>query len=146
MRPLTTPLVLLLGLGLLLTACAGSAAIPEDPAPSDPAEVKVTLSDFKIEMSQTEFQTGVPYEFVVTNNGAVAHELMLMAPVEDGTMDMEEMDEMAVAMFEDEELTPGVTVTQTITFPAPGDSSLEAACHLPGHYEAGMRLPLTITS
>lgn len=148
----STPiLMLLMLLGLVLAACGASSdpaatSEPGDQAQADdPVEVEVTLDEFKIEMSKTRFQAGVPYRFVVTNNGEMAHELMLLPPVEPGAMDMEEMDGMAVAMLEDEELTSGATVEKTVTFPDPGEGSLEAACHLPGHYEAGMKLPIEVT-
>lgn len=58
---------------LLLTACGGQSA-------SDSGEVKITLTDFGIESSVTEFKAGVPYRFVVTNEGLVEHEFMLMPP------------------------------------------------------------------
>lgn len=145
MRTPTPITILLMVLGFVLAACAGSGTKSDQAQAGDSAEVQITLTEFEIEMSQTRFETGVPYRFVVTNSGAVAHELMFMPPVQPGAMDMEEMDEMAVAMFEDEELPPGSTVERTITFPNPGQGSLEAACHLPGHYEAGMKTPIEVT-
>jgi len=140
-----TLVAMLMAFGLALTACGSSGAPSDQAATGEPEEVEVTLDEFKIEMAQTRFEAGTPYRFVVTNNGEVAHEFMLMPPVEPGATDMEEMDEMAVAMVENEELTPGATVEKTVTFPDPGEGSLEAACHLPGHYEEGMKLPIEVT-
>lgn len=55
----------------------------------------VTLTDFKIEASQTEFVTGARYRFVVTNRGGVNHEFMITPPMMGG-MSMEKMHEMAL--------------------------------------------------
>jgi len=124
---------------LLLTACGGGNS----------NEVKVTLTDFGIESSRTSFEVGVPYHFVVTNNGAVNHEIMIMAPLSEEQMmmdmDMEAMDEMALAMIEEDELTPGTTKTLDYTFTEPAATGdLEFVCHVEGHYEAGMKLPITV--
>ena len=131
--------IVLIVTGFLLTACGGSKA----------NEVKITLKEFTIESSMTDFQTGVPYHFVVTNEGAVEHEMMIMPPVMSDSMgmamDMEEMDKMALVMIEASDLPAGATASFDYTFTesAP-DGSLEFACHTPGHYEAGMKLPITI--
>jgi uncharacterized cupredoxin-like copper-binding protein len=118
-----------------------------DAATSSGAEVvDVTLSEFAIELSQTEFEAGVEYVFRVTNSGVVAHELMLIPPVEDASsMDMEALDEMAVAVFTADDLTPGASIEQTVIFSEPGAGGLEAACYVPGHYEAGMVQEITVT-
>jgi uncharacterized cupredoxin-like copper-binding protein len=125
--------------GLLLTACGGS----------NPSEVKITLNEFGIESSTTDFQKGVPYRFVVTNEGTVEHEMMIMPPVMPDSMgmamDMGEMDKMALVMIEASDLPAGATASFDYTFTesAP-DGSLELACHTPGHYEAGMKLRITV--
>lgn len=132
-------LVALIAAGLLLTACGGQKA----------TEVKITLKEFGIESSMTEFQTGVPYHFVVTNAGAVEHELMLMPPLMEDqmgmAMDMEEWDRTALAMIEANELPAGATASFDYTFTEAGPAgTLEFACHIPGHYEAGSKLPITV--
>jgi uncharacterized cupredoxin-like copper-binding protein len=132
-------LVVLALSGLLLTACGGSKT----------SEVKITLSEFGIESSTTDFQKGVPYHFVVTNEGTVEHEMMVMPPVMSDSMgmamDMGEMDKMALVMIEASDLPAGATASFDYTFRelAP-DGSLEFACHTPGHYEAGMKLPISV--
>ncbi|HSM72166.1 MAG TPA: hypothetical protein VK851_11540 [Anaerolineales bacterium] len=91
---------------LFLTACG---------AQNDSNEVTITLTDFGVGSSRDSFEVGVPYHFVVTNNGAINHELMIMAPLTEDQMmmdmDMEAMDEIALAMIEEDELTPGATKT-----------------------------------
>jgi uncharacterized cupredoxin-like copper-binding protein len=125
---------------ILLAACSTAQADPNKPV-----EVKITATDFGFAASQTTFKVGVPYHFVVTNQGKVAHEFMLVKPIEAGMMDMEAMDAMALAHIEEDDLQPGTTqsVDYTFTEAAP-TGQLEFSCHLAGHYEAGMKLPITV--
>ena len=134
-------IVLLLAPTLVLVACGGTASTGNKPV-----EVKVTLSEFAIQSSITDFQVGVPYHFVVTNAGEEPHEIMLMEPMENSTgMSMEEMDSMALAHVEEDDLPAGGTATFDYTFTQPTASGeLEFACHIQGHYESGMKLPITV--
>lgn len=126
--------VLLLG----LAACSGGQS-------KGPVEVQVTATDFAFQSSLTTFEVGVPYHFVVTNNGQTEHEFMIVKPIPAGSMDMEEMDQMAIGHIEEDDLQPGGTASVDVTFtePAP-EGTLEMSCHLPGHYENGMLLPITV--
>ena len=133
-------------IGVLVVAVLFLAACG---AQSNSNDVTVTLTDFGIESSRTSFEVGVPYHFTVTNNGAVNHEIMIMAPLTEDqmsmNMSMDQMDEMALAMIEEDELTPGATKTLDYTFTEPAPAgTLEFACHVEGHYVAGMKLPITV--
>jgi uncharacterized cupredoxin-like copper-binding protein len=125
----------------LLAACGGGSS-----GSKEPVEVQMTLTEFNIESSLTTFKVGVPYHFVVTNAGSVEHEIMIMEPMETSEdMDMEEMDEMALAHIEEDDLPAGGTSTLDYTFTEPAPAgTLEFACHLPGHYEGGMKLPIVV--
>lgn len=110
---------------------------------------RFSLTDYAIESSQTSFEVGVPYHFVVTNKGATNHEIMIMPPFTEEQMSMnmymEEMDKMALVMIEEDELEPGKTMTLDYTFTEPAPAgTLEFACHSTGHYEQGMMLPITV--
>jgi len=125
---------------------AGEVSFHNGETASSDGVINVELSEFAVELSQTEFEAGVEYVFRVTNAGVVAHEMMLIAPHENSTtMEMELHDEMAVAVFEVDDLQPGATVEQTVVFPTSGDAELEAACFVAGHYEAGMKTNITVT-
>ena len=131
----------LIASSLLLSACGPSTN------PDGSVDVKVTLTDFKIESSLDSFQVGVLYHFIITNEGNVPHELMIMEPMMAGMegMTMEEMDAMALAHVEEDDLSPGATQTLDYTFTEPAPAgSLEFSCHIAGHYEAGMVLPITV--
>jgi uncharacterized cupredoxin-like copper-binding protein len=97
-----------------------------------------------VDADLTTFEVGVPYRFIVENTGTRTHELMIIEPIEPGTMDMEEMDEMALAVVEADDLGPGSTYEFDYTFSADSAGQpLEFACYLEGHYEAGMHQTIT---
>ena len=134
-------------------ACGGDDATTAEPTMAadeaahtpDAVTVNVTVTEFAIESSLTTFEAGTPYHFVLTNSGALPHELMLMQPMAAGMMTMEEMDELAIAVVEEDDLPGGGTAEFDVTFEqAFGEGELEFSCHLPGHYEGGMTLPVIV--
>jgi len=133
-------------LGLLVLAVAGCGAKAAGSSNSSkangPTTVKITLTEFKITSSVTSFTVGTPYHFVVTNAGQVQHELMVM-PVAMGTASENQRD--ASKLLEVSELDPGQSGTADFTFTTPAPAgTLEMACHVPGHYESNMRLPIVV--
>ena len=125
---------------LALAGCGGGAN-----------EVHVNTSETStgqtITSDVTTFTAGESYHFVVKNDGSLAHELMIVQPIEAGAMDMEAMDEMALYVVEEDDLEAGDTVEFDYTFPSDAvGTDLEFACHIAGHYEAGMHLPITVES
>lgn len=128
-----------LSLLLILAACGTTSTT--DTANS----VQVTETEYSITSSQTSFSPGKTYHFVVTNNGMTAHEFMIM-PKSEGSMSgmsMSHMDSLALAAIDN--INPGETKTLDYTFPSSAaNSSPEFACYLPGHYEAGMKLGVTV--
>jgi uncharacterized cupredoxin-like copper-binding protein len=119
------------------TACSGAAS-----ATGKPVDVQVTLTDFKIDSSLTTFSTGVPYHFVVTNKGAVNHQFLIMPPIASPTT--EQINQMMLAGIAGQGLAPGATQTVDYTFKSAPAGTLEFACHLPGHYDAGMHTPIVV--
>jgi uncharacterized cupredoxin-like copper-binding protein len=58
---------------------------------------------------------------------------------------MDEMHKMALAMIDS--VAPGEKKTLDYTFASPASGqNFEFACHLPGHCEAGMKLPITVST
>ena len=111
-------------------------------------EVRFVLDEFSIDAEQTAFRTGVPYRFVIENTSVLAHDFRITELGE-----AEAMAGMHVAgevhehgtelmMVHETDLPPGGTYTQEITFLRPGD--FEIACHVAGHLQAGMHIPITI--
>lgn len=138
-------------LGALLAACGpgASSSAPTQPAAQKPTDVQITMTEFKIEPSMTSFKVGVPYRFVVTNKGTINHDFSISPPaMQHGgmTMSSEEMHKDALAVIEAKDMPPGATKTVEVTFSKPMSSTeIEFACHTPGHYEAGMQAPITVT-
>lgn len=136
---------MLIALSLSLAACGASAPSTN---PDGSTNVEVTLTDFGIESSLTTFEAGKTYRFTITNNGAIAHEFVIAEPLAEGTghnTDMESMHGGLILAVEESDLPPGTTVTVDATFPDHmPDEGLEFACHTEGHYEAGMKFPITV--
>jgi uncharacterized cupredoxin-like copper-binding protein len=122
-----------------LAACSTTSG-----SSTKPIEVKVTAGDYYFNSSMTSFKQGVTYHFVVANVGMVEHEFMIVKPMPT-SQNMEEMDEQALAHIEEDDLQPGQTASIDYTFTqAYPAGTLEFACHLPGHYEQGMVLPIEV--
>lgn len=156
MRSIFLSGILLVG-SLVLAACGGgappaptlpAASAPAQAAAQEPIEVQVTLTEFKIESALTNFQANTPYRFVVKNAGTVNHDFAIAPPMmHHGGMSMSSDDahKDALLVIEANELPPGATKTAEVTFAKPtAQAPLEFACHTPGHYEAGMLLPITV--
>ncbi len=124
---------------LILAACGGSTTS------SGAQEVQVSLSEYKVASSVTTFTPGTTYHFVVTNNGKTAHEFMLMPEgMNMGNMPMSDLHKQAFMMIDT--VAPGETKNIDYTFTSSlAGQNLEFACHFAGHYEAGMKLPVTIS-
>ncbi len=110
----------------------------------DGTQVDVTLVDNTIEASLTTFQTGVPYTFVIANNGRHAHNFNISQPVSvAGSLDAALKG--ALLVVPQKELGPGATATVQFTFP---DSAvglkLEFSCLIRKHYDDGMMLAITV--
>ena len=133
-------IVVMLMTMLGLSSCSSGAS-----ASDKPVNVMVNLTEFKIESSITSFKVGVPYHFVVTNNGTVPHEFNIMPP-QTGQLTTEQVGQMALARIDQSNLGAGASATLDYTFTQEyAQGALELTCHLPGHYEAGMHVPIEVT-
>jgi len=142
---------------ILATACGGSAPAATQPPPAQPAVteapissgsgtvVTITLADNTIESSLTEFKTGVPYTFVITNTGRRAHNFNISTPISIvGSLD--EALSTALLAVTKNQLPAGANVTVDYTFPdSAADAQLEFSCLIQMHYQDGMKLPITVT-
>lgn len=116
-----------------VTACGGQA----DAEPGAAQEVTVRMSEMRFQTTDSVFVAGVPYRFVLRNDGQMAHE---WAVVPRGDADESRM----LFEVEEEELPPGATVVREFTFPEAGE--YDFACFMPGHYEGGMVLPVRVVA
>lgn len=106
---------------------------PHAPTPADDAQsgeyapgdtVTISMTEFAYRPDQLELPAG-GYTFAITNDGAVPHEWMLNAF---GSHDRH--------LATTRQLASGETQEVEVTL-EPG--TYEYACHIPGHYEAGMK-------
>ena len=147
----------LLPIIILLSAC-GSPATAATQAPveatqpvaesggnGNSTQVDITLADNTIEASQSTFQVGVPYTFVVTNTGRHAHNFNINAPVSvAGSLDAALSG--ALLAVNQNQLSPGASVRVEFTFPeSAAGQLLEFSCLIRKHYEDGMLLAITVT-
>src|SRR5688572_18950690 len=108
----------------VLTGCSTANAPGAAETQQPPERVEVTLTEFAIEATETNFEAGKTYEFVITNEGAIAHEFRIIPPVgqeedDDGHGDAhgDDTHDTALLVVEEEELAPGASVTVEYTFP-----------------------------
>jgi len=134
-------------MGAFVLAACGAAQKEGKPNADGSIDVDVTLTEFGIESSLTEFTPGVLYHFNVTNEGMIAHEFMIL-PVSEhmgmAGMTMEEYDEMALMMIPDEQSPAGALASADYTFATLPEGDLELVCMTAGHFEAGMRIPILV--
>lgn len=102
------------------------------------------LDSMRYDKGEIHVKVGETVRFVLSNRGKIPHEFVL------GTM--EEQKEHAVMMAD----MPGMKHEDENSVPlAPGESkewvwqfgkagNIEIACHLPGHYQAGMKSAVTV--
>ena len=159
MRRITT--FALLPIIILLSACGGPApAATQAPATQAPTaqpsteasatsgnstQVDITLADNTIKASQTTFQVGVSYTFIITNTGRHAHNFVINTPVSvAGSLDAALAG--ALLAVDQTQLSPGASVTVEFTFPeSAAGQLLEFSCLIKRHYEDGMSLAITVT-
>lgn len=157
-RTTTSLLAALLVAALALTGCGGTddaghgghdeaAGVGATADPADAARtIEVTTLDAMLFDPPTiEVAAGETVTFVVTNTGEAVHEFVLgdAATQEEHAEEMEGSDH-GVAHDDPNGITvpPGETAELTWRFGEAG--TVEYACHLPGHYEAGMRGSVTV--
>lgn len=156
---------LLLALALLAAACTGASPaasstpsvtptfagdtiqfsnIQQTPAAGS-VRVDVSLVEFSISSSITVFHAGVHYYFVIANKGHVVHEFTILPDKPDGTPLPTAM-QYENKIIEIEQIAPGTTMRVNLTFSPSQAGRYEIACMMRGHYQAGMRLPVQVTS
>jgi uncharacterized cupredoxin-like copper-binding protein len=138
-------LVILMSIAALILAACGAQAAPGtsggassvNPSGAQPVTVTVTVTEFKFETSMTTFKVGVPYHFVLTNTGKYPHEF----DISNAGASLTNL----LAKVSKDSLGPGATATLDYTFTQPAPAgTLAFTCHLPGHYEQGMNVPIVV--
>lgn len=159
---------LVLGLALLLVACAGVSAVSSrtggapsgtTPFPSSSGDqlvtvveqspvpgaviVHVTEVEFAIRSSLITFHPGVHYYFIVSNKGTQTHAFTFVPTYPDGTPrdGYYQYSHMLIGL---DTIPPGTTQTLNYTFTPTEVGHYELACRMRNHYMAGMHLPVVV--
>lgn len=120
---------------LFVGACGADSSSGEAPSEKAVRDVVVTMDEYSFVSTDTVFTAGVPYRIEFRNVGQEAHE---WAVVPRGATDEENL----LFEVEEEDLPAGAVIVEEFVFPEPGE--YDFACFLPGHYEAGMFLPIRV--
>jgi len=107
--------------------------------------IAATEKDFSIGLDSTEVAAG-EVTFTINNEGPSAHEFVVIAtdtapgdlPVKDGLVE----EDSITVVDEAEDIAPSTTASLPIDLEA---GSYVIICNLPGHYEQGMNVGLTVT-
>lgn len=115
--------------------------------------IEITAAEFAFSPDAVTVDPGETVEFVIGNDGSLAHEFVVSSQaeidehIEGGHAEHSEDDEMGD--MEDAadkiEVEPGGTGTLVYTFPSDTDKT-HFVCLIPGHYEAGMVGELVLSS
>lgn len=106
--------------------------------------IKITAMDIKYDKPEIKVKAGETVKFVVTNAGKLRHEFII-GDLAEQHQHAEMMKQMPGMVHEDANtltLEPGETKSLIWQFTKAG--VLEVACHVPGHYEAGMKSKVTV--
>ena len=148
---------------LVLTGCGGSRGEVRDLTGSKATDegaaaptvltggtVDVAMNEFSFEPSTFTVKKETTVRFHFVNDGKVEHE----AVIGDMNVQMEHAAEMSKGGQHQEamgkeatpeiELGPNKTGTLEYTFNEPGQ--LLVGCHIPGHWDAGMKATITVTA
>jgi uncharacterized cupredoxin-like copper-binding protein len=140
---------------VIATACGGSsmnhtgssmdhAGGTSSPTAGKPVEV--VMKDNSFSPDHLGVKKGETVTFRFTNSGSQLHEAVI------GNQDAQAQEEMAMqhsghsgmGITNTVEVKPGATGELTMTFDKAGEVLI--GCHQPGHYAAGMRATVTVSS
>ena len=128
---------------------AESFSVGEPGKGTPDRQIKVSMLDtmrFVFEPELKSLKHGETIEFVVTNNGAIQHEFSIGNAV-DQVKHAEMMRKMPNMKHEDPNtVSLAAGESARLKWKFMGDDTVVFACNIPGHFEAGMKQVLPITS
>lgn len=132
-----------MGTGLRLAASGAALVLLTSCAPASGAErtVTITLEHSRFDPARLRFTAGDTVRFIVRNSDPIDHELIIggeavQALHERGTERQHGAEPGEVSV------PAGESAETTYTFEEPG--TLIFGCHLPGHYDFGMRGTISV--
>jgi uncharacterized cupredoxin-like copper-binding protein len=125
--------VVMLGLACL-PACGSSSAAPEGTGEE---RVRVGIEHSAFSLERSTFGSGEEVTFVIRNNDPIAHEFII------GDAEVHERHEEGSQRHHHGRIPGEISVpagtTRTTTFRFDAEGDVLYACHLPGHFDYGMR-------
>lgn len=120
-----------------------SASCGSDEASTD---LEVTTTDFQFAPTSWTVPAGEEISIVITNDGSVLHEWVLMQPgvTIESEADLPETEEELLADFVYVEDEVDAGATKTLTFTAPAAGTYQVICAIETHFDAGMEGTLTV--
>lgn len=158
------PGLAIMTVALLIAACGGDTAAPEEQetsfafgevaaASSADDTIQVEATDpFVFTPDNVDVEVGETVTFEVTNTDAIDHDFVIgdeeaQDEHEEEMREMDDMEGMEGEMEHDDPnaitISAGETASITWTFTEPGEVLF--GCHEPGHYDAGMYGTVTVT-
>jgi uncharacterized cupredoxin-like copper-binding protein len=127
-------------LALPLVACGGGSS----PSVKADRTIEMTTRDNKFEPDVASVRRGEKIAFRFRNQGKVNHEAFVgtEAAQQEHESKMKDMGGMDMHDEGTISVKPGETKTLVHTFPDPG--TLLIGCHEPGHWQAGMKVVVTV--
>jgi len=117
-----------------LTACGASSAAPSNDGD---AKVEVAIAHSTFDLDRTSFEEGETVTFVIRNDDPIDHEFIIGDAQVHARHEEGKQRHHHGAVPGEISVPAGTSRRTTFTFS--DDGSVEYACHLPGHYDYGMR-------
>jgi len=134
-----------LGLLVILLGTVAVALTSLASGPSQPYTVFVTVKEFKVTTDTPIIPANVPIRFVVNNQGVLTHEVV-MEKLGDDDISLEGVEVQPEVGQENhaeiESVSSRMNKSDTWLVKDPG--AYQLACHVAGHYQAGMVTPITV--
>jgi hypothetical protein len=133
------------GVLVIFLGTAGVALASLASGPDQPYNVYVTVKEFKVMVDSPIIPANVPIRFVVKNQGVLTHEVV-MEKLGDDDVSLEGVEVQPEAGGENhaeiEKVSSNENKSDIWLIKDPG--SYQLACHVTGHYSAGMVTPITV--
>jgi uncharacterized cupredoxin-like copper-binding protein len=150
-KPARTALALAAALTLLAAACGDDTTTAGGDGDGAERIVEIDMVDTAFEPDTLEVARGETVRLVFTNSGEIAHDAFIGddAAQDDHEMEMRDADDDAHGGGHGDEDSDAITVepgdSGELTYTFDEDGDLEIGCHQAGHYEAGMRVAVTVS-
>ena len=140
LRSVTVVVVALVAVG-----CGGSDHESHGSTAEPSRTVDVTMKEFAYDPASVTVKAGETVKFVFRNDGQILHDAFIgdEAAQADHEKEMREGGKMDHDSDDAIKVVPGKTGSLTHTFKA--GESLIIACHETGHYQAGMKMAVTVS-